>query len=92
MRTKGAHDFHAHDAKRSRIKPGERSRRGPHVRRSRRKGVPGARTEGSTPGRISTYNGGAAQKRLQVVLDEKSYPMHGARSSAARDRSASSRA
>jgi len=34
--------------------------------------APGARTEGSTPGRTALYNGGAAQKRLQVVLDEKS--------------------
>ena len=43
--------------------------------------APGARTEGSTPGRVATCNGGAsrpagtglpAYKRLQVVLDEKS--------------------
>ena len=34
--------------------------------------APGARTEGSTPDRVATFNGGAAQKRLQVVLDEKS--------------------
>ncbi len=44
----------------------------PHVRRSRRKEAPGARSEASTPGRVATYNGGAAHKRLRVVLDEKS--------------------
>jgi len=48
-------------AKRSRIKPGERSRLGPHVRRSRRKGAPGARSAASTPGRVPTYKGGASR-------------------------------
>jgi len=50
VRTKAPHR-RVHRAKRSRIKPGERSRPGPHVRRSRRKGAPGAGSEASTPGR-----------------------------------------
>jgi hypothetical protein len=58
VRTNAPHG-RAHRAKRLRIKHGERSRLGPHVRRSRRKGAPGARTEGSTPGRVAPYNGGA---------------------------------
>ena len=33
---------------------------GPHVRRSRRKGAPGARSEASTPGRTAPHRGGAA--------------------------------
>ena len=36
----GECELHAHDAKRSQIKHGERSRRGPHVRRSRRRAGP----------------------------------------------------
>jgi hypothetical protein len=41
-----------------------RSRLGPHVRRSRRKGAPGARSEASTPGRVAMYNGGASRVRV----------------------------
>jgi hypothetical protein len=58
--------------KRSRIKYGERSRRGPHVRRSRRRAGPrhAQRSEQAGPYRTVSWRGNP--KRLQGRADEKS--------------------
>ena len=71
MRTKAPASSRSR-CERSRISHGERSRRAPTSGAAGVGRAPGARSEASAPGRVEPCHGGATQKRLQVVLDEKS--------------------
>ena len=58
--------------KRSPIRSSERSRRGLHVRRSRRKGAPGARSAASTPGRVTCEPKAARHEQNAAIPNQPS--------------------